>query len=283
MRHARLVYTAAALTAALGLEQQTFGETVDASSGNLTVAATWRAQPSSIAQGETTTLKLSLSATGDDATSGISFGQSTFTFASGSGTSVPTSADVVLGATVPSSGKSITAVLAPLQVTYFDEGIHTATISASDAPISWLQNGAAQSATYSLNLGTTVQVGSAVPTLQSAMVPVLIDAGESFAFSALANAGSAGAVSYLWDFNSDGTFDSTSQNPLYAYTTGGVHTGLLRIQSDGGATDFQYAVDVLDASVAAVPMPPAVWGGLGLVCALVAMQLRGSLHRQQLN
>ena len=29
-------------------------------------------------------------------------------------------------------------------------------------------------------------------------------------FSALADTGSTGSVSYLWDFDSDGTFDSTS-------------------------------------------------------------------------
>jgi hypothetical protein len=280
MRRARLVYTAAALTAALGLKQQAFGETLDTNADNLTVAATWRAQPSTIAQGDTTTFKLSLNAMGNDAASGISFGQATFAFSSGSGTSVPTSADVVLGATVPSFGNTTTAALTPLQVTYFEEGIHTATIAATNAPISWLQNGVARSAGYSLHLGTTVQVGSVVPTLQSAMVPILIEAGESFAFSARADVGAAGQVNYLWDFDSDGTFDSTSQNPAYAYATTGVHTGLLRIQGGGGATDFQYAVDVLDASVVAVPLPMAVWGGLGLVSALGAIRARVTLRRQ---
>ena len=274
MRRARFVYTAAALTAAIGLEQQTFGETVDATFGNLTVAATWRAQPSMIAQGGTTTFKLSLNATGDEGTTGISFGQSTFTFASGSASSEPTAAEVVLGATAASYGSTTTALLAPLRVTYFEEGIHTATIAATDAPVSWMQDDKARSAAYSLHLGTTVTVGSAVPTLQSAMVPVLIEAGESFAFSALADAGSAGSISYLWDFDSDGTFDSTSQNPDYAYTTAGLHTGLLRIEGGGGSSDFQYAVDVMGAAVVPVPLPAAVWGGLGLVSALGAIRAR---------
>ena len=280
MRRAHFVYTAAALTAVIGLEQQTFGETADTTLGNLTVAATWRAQPSIIAQGETTTFKLSLNATGDAGTSGISFGQSMFSFASGSGTSVPTSTNVVLAATAQSAGNTMTASLAPLQVTYFDEGIHTATISATNAPVLWSQNGTAHSAVYSLNLGTTVTVGSAVPTLETAMVPVLIEAGDSFAFSALADPGSAGSISYLWDFDNDGTFDSTIQNPDYAYTTAGVHTGLLRIASDSGSSDFQYAVDVLGAAVVPVPFPAAVWGGLGLVSALGTIRARTALLRR---
>jgi hypothetical protein len=285
MRRATFVYTAAALTAAIGLEQHALGETADASFGNLTVAATWRAQPSTIALGETTTFKLSLNATGDDGTSGISFGQSTFTFASGSASSAPTSASIVLGATAPSYGNTMTASLAPLKVTYFEEGVHTATISASNAPVTWLQDGAARTAAYSLHMGTTVTVGSAVPTLQSAMVPVLIEVGESFGFSALADAGAtAGSVNYLWDFDSDGTFDSTSQNPEFAYTTAGVHTGLLRIEGDGGSSDFQYAVDVMSAAaIVPVPLPAAVWGGLGLVSALGAIRARQALRRQRLN
>ena len=136
------------------------------------------------------------------------------------------------------------------------------------------------SGTYSLNMGTTVTVDGTTPTLQSASVPVLIGAGESFAFSALADAGMGSGLSYLWDFNGDGTFDSTTQNPNFTYASAGVYTGLLRLSTSEGATDFQYAVDVLDQSVVAVPLPAAVWGGLGLVSAVGVVRAR-TARRQQ--
>lgn len=276
MRHARYVYTAAALTAVAGLDQQAVGETVDIGVGSLTVAATWRAQPSTIAQGGATTFKLSLKASGSDDTSGISFGQSLFTFSSGSGTSAPTSAELLLNPTAASAGSTMTAMVQPIEVTYFEEGLHTATIAGSNAPISWSELGVSKNGTYSLNMGTTVTVGGARPTLQSASVPVLIQAGQSFAFSALADAGATGGLSYFWDFDNDGTFDSTVQNPNFAYATTGVHTGLLRIMGGDGSTDFQYAVDVMDATITAVPLPAAVWGGLGLITAVGAIRSRAA-------
>jgi len=284
MRHTRYVCAAATLTAAVALNGQAKAESIDVNDGGLTVAATWRAQPSAIATGETTTFKLSLKATGGDGTSGISFGQSTFAFASGSGASAPTTTELVLGATASSAGDTLTALLAPLQVTYYEAGLHTATIATNDAAISWSQDGAVRSGTYSLNLGTTVAVGGGEPTFQSAKVPVLIDAGESFSFAALADAGvSGGALSYLWDFDSDGTFDSSNQNPDYAYASAGAYTGTLRILSDAGSTDFKYAVDVMSSPVAPVPLPAAVWGGIGLLSAFGFTRARAMFAAREMN
>jgi len=270
MRHSHYAYTAAALTAALAFDSSALADTIVDSPSGVTVAATWRAQPAAIEQGGATTFKLSLRAEGGEGVNGISFAESVFKFASGSFGSIPTSADMILNATAPSAGSAANGILAPLQVTYLEAGVHTATVQTSDAGISWSQNGVARSGSYSLDLGTTVAVGEASPNIQSASVPLLIGVGESFGFSALADAGLISNVAYQWDFDFDGTFnaDSTEQAPSYAYGTAGVHTGMLRVAGDSGyAPLLEFTVNVVDTSMPVVPLPPAVWGGLGLMMA----------------
>ncbi|HYO07775.1 MAG TPA: PKD domain-containing protein [Tepidisphaeraceae bacterium] len=284
MRQKRYLSAAAALTAGLAIDGTALADTVDVGVQNLTVSAVWRAQPSTIQQGGTTAFKLSLRATGDDATTGIKFGASTFHFESGTGDSAPTSADLALAPTAPSAGKTASAMLAPLSVTYFEDGVYTATISAHDAGIQWNQGGVASSGTYSLNIGTTINVGSALPTIESASVPVLIGAGDTFGFSALADAGALGGLSYQWDFDYDGSFaaDSTQQNPNFAYSEGGTYTGMLRVLSDTGYTPFAFTVNVMQDNVVPMPLPGAVWGGLGLVAAVGLLRARMALRAQRL-
>ena len=279
MRHSHYVYTAAALTAALAFDggggNMLLADTIVDSPGGVTVAATWRAQPAAIEQGGATTFKLSLRAEGGDGVSGISFADAVFNFTSGALGSMPTSADMILKSTAPSAGATANGYVAPLRVTYLDAGVHTATVQTDNAGIAWSENGVARSGTYSLDLGTSVAVGGAAPNIQSADVPLLIGVGESFGFSALADAGLLGGdVAYQWDFDFDGTFnaDSTEQAPTYAYATAGVHTGMLRVASDSGfAPLLEFTVNVQgDALV--VPLPPTVWGGLGLMLAFGALR-----------
>jgi len=276
MRHARMIYTAAALTAALSLDGQASADTIGTSVGDLTVAATWRAQPSTIQPGGTTRFKLSLTATGDDATSGIAFGQSTFHFESGSDSSVPTSMDVAFGGSAASAGNTITATVPSLAVTYLEEGIYTATMRASDAGITWTEGGNAMSGTYSVDIGTEIGVQKSAPTIQTASVPLLIGLGKSFDFSALANSASLNSLSYQWDFNYDGNFaaDSSQRNATYAYATSGVHMGMLQVSDGNGSTPFEFQVKVAEDQTTAVPLPTAVWGGLGLIGAMGLLRAR---------
>jgi len=271
MRQSHYIYTAAALTAALALDSSALADSIVDGLGGVTVAATWRAQPAVIEQGGATTFKLSLTASGNEGVTGISFADSVFKFSSGTLGSIPTSAELILNATVRSAGATADAMLAPLQVTYLDAGVHNATIQTADAGISWSQDGVEHSSTYSLGLGTTVSVGGETPNIRSASVPLLIGVGQSFGFSALADAGLAGNLTYLWDFDFDGTFnaDAAQQSPSYAYDEAGVHTGMLHVISSSGYTPFEFKVYAAnDASASAVvPLPTAVWGGLGLMAA----------------
>jgi hypothetical protein len=277
MRDSRVVYTAAAFAAAMVAGSASFAETVNVGVDALTVAATWRAQPTNISEGGSTTFKLSLTATGNAGTTGIQFGQANFGFASGSADSQPVSAVLTLQQSAASAGRALTALLPSLDVTYFKDGVYSATIGTGAAPVSWKQDGIAKSGTYDVDIATSVSVGDGLPTVESAKVPLLIAAGQNFGFSALA-AGVTGGLTYSWDFDYDGTFspDSALQNPTFAYTTGGTHTGLLRVYDENGFTPFAFQVNVLNNTSVpvAVPLPIAFWGGLGLVAAIGMVRAR---------
>ena len=65
---------------------------------------------------------------------------------------------------------------------------------------------------------------SASPTLGT--VPLAVTFANS----------SANATAYSWDFNGDGTTDSTVQNPSYTYTAAGTYTVSLTAEGPGGTT-----------------------------------------------
>ncbi|HEY6891103.1 MAG TPA: ThuA domain-containing protein [Solirubrobacter sp.] len=50
------------------------------------------------------------------------------------------------------------------------------------------------------------------------------------------------ALTYAWDFNGDGTTDSTAQNASYTYTATGVYTAKLTVKDSSGAQDVKTTV-----------------------------------------
>lgn len=46
-----------------------------------------------------------------------------------------------------------------------------------------------------------------------------------------------GTLTYAWDFNNDGTPDSTAKNPVYTFTAPGTYTIKMRVTSSGGSYD----------------------------------------------
>jgi PKD repeat protein len=60
---------------------------------------------------------------------------------------------------------------------------------------------------------------------------VLVAVGQSIQFTDL-SAGGVGTLIYQWDFNNDGTWDSTLQSPSYIYSSLGTYTVVLRV-TDG--------------------------------------------------
>jgi len=65
---------------------------------------------------------------------------------------------------------------------------------------------------------------------------------------------STGTISsYAWDFDNDGTVDSTEQNPIYTYTAAGSYTVNLTVSNDGGS-DSEVKTEYI---VVSEPLPGA--------------------------
>jgi len=65
--------------------------------------------------------------------------------------------------------------------------------------------------------------------------------------------GSTGDIdTWSWDFDNDGTEDSTVQNPSYTYTTQGTYTVSLTVSGNGGS-DTQTRIDYIDAFGSVIP------------------------------
>ena len=47
------------------------------------------------------------------------------------------------------------------------------------------------------------------------------------------------ALTYAWDFDGNGTVDSTTPNPTHTYTTNGVYTAKLTVTDSSGAQDVK--------------------------------------------
>ncbi len=62
--------------------------------------------------------------------------------------------------------------------------------------------------------------------------------GQTITFTDLSTGGKA-PFSYEWDFNHDGTVDSTDQNPTHSYTVPGTYTVSLKVTDADGKTDTE--------------------------------------------
>ena len=60
---------------------------------------------------------------------------------------------------------------------------------------------------------------------------------------------------WAWDFNNDGTVDSTEQNPSYTYTSAGTYTVNLTVANANG-TDFEVKTDYITVSEPSTPAEP---------------------------
>ncbi|HET8784604.1 MAG TPA: ThuA domain-containing protein, partial [Candidatus Limnocylindrales bacterium] len=91
------------------------------------------------------------------------------------------------------------------------------------------------------NQSPQIQSATADPTIGLAPLPVQ--------FTAAATDPDAGdTVSYSWDFDNDGTADSSEQNPTHTYTTAGEKTAKLTVSDgNGGTATRNVTVNVLAA------------------------------------
>ena len=56
-------------------------------------------------------------------------------------------------------------------------------------------------------------------------------------FTSTATDADGDALTYTWDLNGDGTFETTGQNPTFSYTTAGTYTPVVKVtDAKGGST-----------------------------------------------
>lgn len=79
-----------------------------------------------------------------------------------------------------------------------------------------------------------VEYAAVAPVADFSGTPTSGDAPLTVAFT---DASTGSIASYEWDFNNDGTTDSTAQNPSYTYTTPGIYTVKLTVTGPGGSDD----------------------------------------------
>ncbi len=88
------------------------------------------------------------------------------------------------------------------------------------------------------NRNPTISVATATPA--DGIVPLAVQ------FAATATDPDGHAVSYAWDLDGDGTFETTSQNPSFSYTTARTHNPVLRVtDAFGGSVTRTLIVNAL--------------------------------------
>ncbi len=80
--------------------------------------------------------------------------------------------------------------------------------------------------------------------------PAAAAPSQSIKFTSLVN-GVVGAASYEWDFNSDGTIDSTEEDPSFAYSEVGTYTVTLKVTDGAGSVTATKTVTVTATVLAA--------------------------------
>ncbi|MFC1998855.1 PKD domain-containing protein [Chloroflexota bacterium] len=71
---------------------------------------------------------------------------------------------------------------------------------------------------------------------------------------------STDATGWSWDFDNNGTADSTSQNPTYIYSTAGTYTVKLTVTGEGG-TDDETKTNYITVTAPATPTPATLVAG----------------------
>ncbi len=171
-----------------------------------------------------------------------------------------TVADMIraLGTVVPSFTTSASSGPAPLAVTFTD--------TSTEEPDSWAWDfdndgnvdSTAQNPTHSYTTPGTYSVrftatneGGSATTTQTNLITVFTQVAADFSATPLAgliplqvtftDLTTGDATDWAWDFENDGTTDSTLQNPVFIYTTPGNYTVKLTASGPGG-TDTETKV-----------------------------------------
>lgn len=172
--------------------------------------------------------------------------------ANANSTSTLTQTDLIAAVTVLTPDFTVTATsgVAPLTVTFTDTSTQSPTAWAWDFDNDSTVDATTQNpvhtyttpGTYTVAMTATNEAGSATET-KTGFVTVFTPVVAGFTASTTTGAAplsvtftntSTGATSYSWDFETDGTPDSTATNPTHVFSTGGATTCTLTATGPGG-------------------------------------------------
>jgi PKD repeat protein len=84
--------------------------------------------------------------------------------------------------------------------------------------------------------------------------------GETITFTS-SSAGGIPPLTYAWDFNNDGTVDSTNQKPTHSYAIAGTYTVSLRVTDSTGSSDTETRTGYITVGNAIAPHAVPSQGG----------------------
>ncbi len=137
--------------------------------------------------------------------------------------------------------------------TYTESGLYTVTLTVGDGSntdteikVDYITVGETILADFEANpLSGLVPLEVQFTDLSTGGLPALIRNSKSYEQSkVLESTNSREIVSWEWDFDNDGTIDSSEQNPFFTYTEAGLYTVTLTV-SDGSNTDTETKVDYI--------------------------------------
>lgn len=131
--------------------------------------------------------------------------------------------------TAPYFGANPVSPYASFVKNVFD--VNTALTAGSNSNLVYTH---AASSSFKTTLATLKVRYATPPTAQFSATPVTGLAPLTVAFT---DASTGTVTSYAWDFNNDGTTDSTVQNPTNSYATPGTYTVKLTVTGPGGSDD----------------------------------------------
>jgi PKD repeat protein len=133
--------------------------------------------------------------------------------------------------------------------TYAQDGTYTIKLRVTD------DLGATDEATTTASISDTAPTASFTGNPTSGTVPLTVSFTNN-------STGYDQPLSYEWDFDNNGTVDSTAQNPSYTYTTAGTYSVKLTVTDSDGSTNSLTRTNYITVTSGGCANPPVKIGSV---------------------